>query len=113
MTNLNLEASLAVAEQINTTCSAMDQSISEMATLTSKIVSASRQSEMAPADSQEILQTMAHGFSQLIEGRAKFVSAHKQMIRVKQHSNHEVTDFGCWGDGPLVNPLAAKLTAVA
>ena len=113
MTNLDLDSSLAVAEQINTTCAAMDQSIAEMAVLTSKIVSASRASQMAPSTSQDVLRTMANGISQLIEGRSTFVSAHNQMIGIKMESDHSITDFGCWGYGPLVNPQLAELKIVA
>ncbi|VAV86977.1 hypothetical protein MNBD_ALPHA04-314 [hydrothermal vent metagenome] len=112
MTHLNLEQSLIVSDQIKTTCSALDNSISELAALTGTVVAASRASELAPAASQKILQAMASSVSQVIEGRADFVSAHAQMITLKQKSDHAETDFGCWGDGPLVNPLFGKLKAV-
>ncbi len=113
MKNLHLESSLAVAQQVINTSSAFDLSISEIAALADKVVTASRSSELAPADTQKILQAMAGSFAKVVEGRAEFVSAHQQMIELKQDSDHAETGFGCWGDGPLVNPSIGKIKLAA
>ena len=111
MTELDYHEAQNVSDNIIATHAALDEALLKLSQLTGSMVQASRTSQMPAADSQKALEAVSEGISSLMTSRRGFVSAHKHMIVIRGKSNHQETDFGCLGEGPLKGNTPLRVVA--
>ncbi|MFC4291236.1 hypothetical protein ACFOWX_02285 [Sphingorhabdus arenilitoris] len=112
MTKLDYHDAQNVSDNIIATHQALDEALLKFSALTESMICASRTANMPAAESQKALEAVTDGISGLMASRRGFVSAHKHMIIVRNHSNHQVTDFGCLsGDGPVKGKSPLRVAA--
>lgn len=85
-----------VASDITSMFASVDQAVHDTARLTTSFMETVASSDTPPVRTQKVLEDLSAGFSKVVEGRKAMVSAQKSLILMKQQSNLDVYDFGCY-----------------
>ncbi len=95
MLNLDREKTQAVADQNRHAFAAMDDALAQAAQLTTAFLTAAQGSGLTAGESQRILKQIHDSASKIIEGRSDMLRATALLTRCIEHSQHQVTAFGC------------------
>ena len=90
-----------VAADTQSSVSAIDYAVLSQARLTASLVEAAKDSQLAAASTQKLLQSMTNGMSVLISSRAELVTAVREINMIQLRSNLQTTSFGCPDGGPI------------
>ena len=100
MPNFTEAAGRTVAADIQTVFASFDGSLLDASRLTISFMEGLQGSRLHPARAQRVLDHFAASFAGMVQSRKDMVSAHLQLIAIKNESNLKVHDFGCT-EGPL------------
>ncbi|BBD00804.1 MULTISPECIES: hypothetical protein [Sphingobium] len=95
MLNLDPIKTQAVADQTRQAFAAFDSALVDAAQLTTAFLAASQGSGLTASESQRILKQIHESATKIIEGRGDMIRATALLTRCLEHSQHEVTAFGC------------------
>lgn len=95
-----------VAADTQTSVSAIDYAVLSQARLTASLIEASKDSDLAAASTQKLLQSMTNGMNILVSSRAELVTAVRAINMIRLRSNLQATSFGC-PDGEPIKPSGA------
>lgn len=112
MHHFTVESVQAVAKDVRSVFASADSALHDAARLMIDFLVATEQADVCPAKTQKTLKAVSASIERIIEGRAELIRAHQTMTVLKDNSNLEVVDFGCWfgrkSDGKLtLVPVAA------
>ena len=101
-----------VAADLQTVFGSVDLAILDTARLTISLMETEATSNITPARSQRVLDSIGASITKMIDSRKDMVSAHRTLIAIKGESNLDVVDFGCLtvGEGEEAS-LKAKVEA--
>lgn len=100
-----------VAADINTMFGSVDTAILDTARLTASVMETKQGSDISPAKSQRVLDSLSAGFAKFVDGRKEMVAAHRALVVIKGESNLQVEDYGCYSVG--LQAQAAQESALA
>lgn len=87
-----------VASDIRSTFESIDRAVHDAARLTTDFIEACVGAELAPARSQRVLKSLSDGIAKVVDGRGDMIQAQRTLVTIKDNSNLDVYDFGCWMD---------------
>lgn len=90
-----------VAADTQASVSAIDYAVLSQARLTASLVEAAKDSQLAAASTQKLLQSMTNGMNVLVASRAELVTAVREINMIQLRSNLKATSFGCPDGGPI------------
>ena len=88
-------AGAVVAHDTQNTVAAVDDALVNGMRMCASFLEATKGSNLPTARSQKVLTSMAAGLSQMVDGRASFVSSIRELAVIKAQSNFAPEDFGC------------------
>lgn len=98
MPEFTVAAGQTVASDIRNAFESLDRAVHDAAQLASNFVEACKGSDLPPSRSQRVLKSLADSMTKAVESRADMIQAQRTMVSIKDNSNLEVYDFGCWMD---------------
>jgi hypothetical protein len=104
MITIQYEAAEKLATDIRSTHTAIDEALSNIASLTTSMIDVCRASDVPPATSQAAIEYATLGLTKLVDARKGFVAAHRKIAMVQKNSNLQEVSFGCTGPGPITQP---------
>lgn len=102
MINFEYKAAQRLACDIRTTHQAIDEALSDLASLACSVIEASRTSDAPPSQTQAAIESVAIGLTKLVDARKGFVAAHREIAVAHRNSNLQEINFGCFGDKPVL-----------
>lgn len=85
-----------VASDIETAFGSVDLAILDAARLTASVMETKQTAVVPPAKFQRVVDSLSSSLVKIIEGRKDMVAAHRSLTVLKDESNLEVLDFGCF-----------------
>ena len=87
----------AVATEVMSMFGSVDTALFDAARLSATILEANAASSIPPARLQGALDSVAAGFTKLVEGRKDMVQMHRKLASIKGETEYREVDWGCWG----------------
>ncbi|NJS15092.1 MAG: hypothetical protein HC788_11365 [Sphingopyxis sp.] len=84
-----------VAADTQETVRAIDKTIANQTRMIASVVDAAQDSHLPLAATQIMLEEMALGLNDIVNGRARLGAAVKEMAQIQARSNLRETSFGC------------------
>ena len=107
MLRIDKSAATVLAGDVRSTFEAVDVALLNGTRMFGTVMETARCSSLPPAQSQQIITSVAQGISSVVKGRGDMVKALQQMNAVKRNSNLETVDLGC--DNPIKTFTEATL----
>lgn len=114
MLNLDPLKTQVVADQTTQAFASLDIALGDTARLTNAFLTAAQGSGLTAIESQRILQRIHESATKIIAGRSDMVRATALLTRCIEHSQHQITAFGCpLGMAETEVPVPSHLSLVA
>jgi len=116
MIELKEGAGLVVAGEIRNAFSAVDDALLNSARMCVSVIEATQGANIPAQQTQVLLQSITASMTAVVDGRDNIVSALKQMLAIKEHSNLAPVSYGCpdgWSTGKLENEVPSALEPVS
>lgn len=84
-----------VASDTQETVHALDKTIAQQTRMIASVIDAAHDSHLPMAATQAMLEELASGLNDIVNGRARLGAAVKEMAQVQAQSNLRETAFGC------------------
>lgn len=107
MHKINNAAARVLADDLRAAFGSIDTSLQDTARLVGTFMETATSSDLAPSSTQRALRSMGDLISKAIDGRGDLIAAQRVMVSIKENSNLEVVDIGCW-QGRLADAAKAK-----
>lgn len=100
MPKFNPAAGQVVADELRASFDSLDVAVYDRARLFTTFLEAIRGSDLPPSRSQRALLALESSIQKSLGSRGDLIDAQRAMVVIKDDSNLDVYDFGCW-IGPL------------
>lgn len=95
MIDLKHGAGLVVAGDVRTAFNAVDDAILSSARMCVSVLEATQNTNIPAQQTQHLLRSITASMTAVVAGRDEIVTALKQMLTIKGHSNLAPVNYGC------------------
>ena len=95
MIELKNGAGIVVAGDVQNAFSAVDDALLNTARMCASVIEATQGANIPAQQTQRLLRSITASMTAVVDGRDEIVTALKQMIAIKDHSNLAPVSYGC------------------